>query len=111
MEAAIRSSPAHLVGIEVEGARQEDGVERQPVGGREDLGVHDVAAGGRAGARHDGEEARMVGRHERSAPSRRLNAVGLARLVATDRRLPSRLRAHEPGMRELAPTAGSVFSQ
>ena len=36
--------PAQLVLVELEGAREEDGVERHAVGGREDLRVDDVAA-------------------------------------------------------------------
>ena len=43
--------PAQLVLVPVEGARQDDGVERHAVRGGEDLRVDDVAARGRAGAR------------------------------------------------------------
>ena len=57
--------PAQLVLVAVEGAREEDGVERHAVGGGEDLRVDDVAARRRAGAGDDGEQPRMVGRRAR----------------------------------------------
>ena len=52
----------HLVLVGVEGAADDDGIERAAVGGGEDLRVDDVGVAGRAGAGDDGEEARMVGR-------------------------------------------------
>ena len=53
---------AQLVLVAVEGARDEDGVERQTVGGGEDLGIDDIGASRGAGAGDDGQQARMVRR-------------------------------------------------
>ena len=56
--------PAQLVLVPVEGAGEDDGVERHAVRRGEDLRVDDVAARRRAGAGDDGEQARMVGRQD-----------------------------------------------
>src|SRR3984957_20858335 len=50
-----------LVVVELELARHRYGVEREPVGGGEDLRVDDVGAGGRAGAGDDREQPGMGG--------------------------------------------------
>ena len=55
-----RRSP-RLVLVEIEFARDRDRVEGTTVGGGEDLRVHDIGAGDRAGARDDGEQPRMIG--------------------------------------------------
>ena len=53
---------AQLVLVALEGAGDEDRVERAAVDGGEDLRVDDVGAGRRAGAGDDREQARMVRR-------------------------------------------------
>ena len=55
---ALGAPPLVLVAVEL--AADQDGVERAAVGGGEDLRVDDVAAGRRAGAGDDRQQARMV---------------------------------------------------
>ena len=56
---------AALVLVAVVFPRYRDGVERAAVGGGVDLGVDDVGARGRAGARDDRQQPGMVGRKDR----------------------------------------------
>ena len=60
-----------LVDVVVEGAADDDRVERAAVGGGEDLRIDDVGVACRAGAGDDGEEPRMV-RREHGQLGRRL---------------------------------------
>ena len=61
MRSPTRRARRNLVGLVVELAVDEDGIERPAVGGGEDLGVDDVGAGGGAGAGDDRQQPRMVG--------------------------------------------------
>ncbi len=60
-QVADAAGAAQFVGLVVELAVDEDGIERAAVGGGEDLGVDDVAAGGGAGAGDDRQQPGMVG--------------------------------------------------
>ena len=53
---------ARLILVVLELARDRDGVEREPIGGGEDLRIHDVGAGCRARARNHRQQPRMIGR-------------------------------------------------
>ena len=54
------SAAPHLVLVEVEGARAQDRVEREPVRRREDMRVDDIRAAGRAGAGDGRQQPSMV---------------------------------------------------
>jgi len=56
---------ASLVLVAVVFPRDRDGVERAAIGGRIDLRVDDVGAGGRAGARDDRQQPGVVGGQDR----------------------------------------------
>ena len=90
---------AQFVGVFWEGARHRDDVEREAVGGGEDLRVDDVGARRRAGAGEQRQEARMVdGQHRDLGDA----AIGVGRHLRFERAHLHFREAQESGVLHLA---------